>query len=413
MSICLVSRKAPATGARLPFLRPALGLFTGLVLVVSGCGDPEPPPVAAAVEVPPSLQMEAVAATNLVRLDARQVDQLDVRTEAVSASAMPFSLRVPGEVLPAPEHFALVSAPISGRIVRIHAHEGEAVRQGQILLELESLEYAGLVADVMRARAELSYQQQQAERLKQLVEKKIAAQNTLEKTEADLSRAKAEYSAANARISALGISPETVAGWSEETGAGPMLAVRAPITGVIDQHDIDLGQSVTAYQQMMSLVNPAHVLIRGFVPPEEAELIQSGDTVSIQSVEAQGRRLLARIATINPALGEENRSVIANILAATENGWPRPGQAVQVDIRAQSAPHTLSVPLAAVLYEGNRASVFVKAGDNGFEQRIITLGRLTDDRAQVVEGLREGEEVATTQVFNLKALSRFEQFGEE
>ena len=393
-------------------LFPARVVLILLVLSASACAGPDLPPLAPAVEAPPSLQGGDEPA-RIVRLDARQLEQLEVRTEMVAASRMPFSVRAPGEVLPAPESFALVSAPISGRIVRIAAHEGEAVKQGQVLLELESLEYAGLVADVLRARAELSYQQAQVERLKQLVDKKIAAQNTLEKAEADLSRARAEYSASNARVAALGLSPETVASWSEEAGAGPTLAVRAPISGAIDRHDIDLGQAVTAYEQMMSIIDPRRVLVRGFVPPEEAGALQAGDSVWVQGVEGEARSLAARIHTINPALGEENRSVVVNIHADTEAGWPRPGQAVQVLVRGIGAAQALSVPLDALLYEGARASVFVRTADGGFEQRLITLGRLTDDRAEVLDGVEEGESVAVTQVFNLKALSRFELFGEE
>jgi len=405
-----VRRVSQAESTPLLMAGSVFGLAT---LLAIGCSGPELPPLAPAVEAPPSLQQEGEAPARIVHLDARQLAQLDVQTEAVSASRMPFSVRAPGEVLPAPEYFALVSAPISGRIVRILAHEGEAVRKGQVLLELESLEYAGLVADVLRARAELSYQQAQVERLRQLVEKKIAAQNTLEKGEADLSRARAEYSASNARVAALGLSPETVASWSEDAGAGPTLAVRAPISGAIDRHEIDLGQSVTAYQEMMSLVDPAHVLVRGYIPPEEAGALQAGDSVAVQSVEGEARSLAAVIATINPALGEENRSVVVNIHADTKAGWPRPGQAVQVLVRGLGAERALSVPLDALLYEGARASVFVRTPDGGFEQRLVTLGRLTEDRAEVLAGVEEGESVAVTQVFNLKALSRFELFGEE
>ncbi len=105
--------------------------------------------------------------------------------------------------------------------------------------------------------------------------------------------------------------------------------------------------------------------------------------------------------------------MVVNIHADTEALWPRPGQAVQVRIEGHSAGTALSVPMTALLYEGDQASVFVKVGSEGFEQRIIRLGRVTEDRAVVLEGLRAGEDVAVTQVFNLKALSRYEQYGEE
>jgi cobalt-zinc-cadmium efflux system membrane fusion protein len=289
----------------------------------------------------------------------------------------------------------------------VHTHEGEAVRRGEALLELVSLEYAGLVADVLRARAERNYQQSQVDRLLQLVEKKIAAQQSLEKAQADLLRARAEFDAAFARVSALGLTEDGL-----ET-AGPTLVLRAPIAGAIDRHEIDLGSAVTVYQEMLSIVDPSHVLVQAYVPPDEAGDVAPGDTVSIHGSDAGQAVLAARIATVNPALGAENRSVVANILTPTRGGWPRPGQAVQVTIAGLGALETLSVPLSAILYEGDRATVFVQLDDASYEQRPVVLGRLTADRAEVLEGLLAGEPVAVTQVFNLKALRRFDQFGEE
>ena len=82
----------------------------------------------------------------VVRLDQATIDSLGIEVVVVSSAAGTFELSLPGEVLPAPENFAIVSAPTGGRVAEIAAHEGEYVRRGQVLLNLESAEFAGMVA---------------------------------------------------------------------------------------------------------------------------------------------------------------------------------------------------------------------------------------------------------------------------
>ncbi len=125
------------------------------------------------------------------------------------------------------------------------------------------------------------------------------------------------------------------------------------------------------------------------------------------------RQLQARIGSINPSLDAENKSVVVNVLMPSENGWPMPGNLVNMHIVHQRTIPEMTVPLSAVQYEGNRPAVFVKLSPDAYEKRFIEIGRVDQDYAVVNAGLSPGEHVAITQVFNLKAISRFEQYGEE
>ncbi len=382
-------------------------------LLLTGCGSGAPADeLRAAAPTPPAAAEEAVSST-FIKLDAQQAGELAIRTMRVVREPSSYALSLPGTVFPAPDYMALVSAPISGRVTRIYAHEGEQVRKGQVLLELESLEYAGLVADFLQAQAEEDYQVKQVERLQLLVDRKISPSSSLEKAQADLLRARAAVQATHARLHALGITNEQLDGMVDQPIERPVLPIYAPITGAINEHDIDLGQAVTAYEQMMSLINLDRVLIRGYVSPEDAPLVRPGDPVIVGGQAFAEHALEARIHTINPALDEASRSVTVNILAKTKDRWPLPGHNVQLQIRVRSPEPVLMTPLSAVEYEGEQAVVFVRKDSLTFEKRVITIGRITGDQVIVAAGLDEGEEVAVSQVFSLKALGRFEQYAEE
>ena len=388
-------------------------VFAVTASLLAGCGSGAKTDELRAAAPAPAPAAEEAVSSKYIKLDAQQAGELAIRTMQVVREPSSYALSLPGTVFPAPDNLALVSAPISGRVTRIYAHEGEQVRKGQVLLELESLEYAGLVADFLQAQAEEDYQIKQVERLQLLVDRKISPSSSLEKAQADLLRARAAVQATHARLHALGITNEQLDGMANRSIERPVLPIYAPITGAINDHDIDLGQAVTAYEQMMSLINLDRVLIRGYVSPEDAPLVRPGDPVVVGGQAFAEHALEARIHTINPALDEASRSVTVNILAKTKNAWPLPGHSVHLQIRVRSPEPVLMTPLSAVEYEGEQAIVFVRKDSLTFEKRVITIGRVTEDRVIVAAGLDEGEEVAVSQVFSLKALGRFEQYAEE
>lgn len=384
------------------------------LLALAGCSPSNGPETAPLEEIPPppSLQASETEARP-VRLSERQRAELNIETWTVELESASFELRIPGEVFASPEHFAEVSSPISGRVVTIHAHEGESVRAGDVLLEMESLGFADLVAEYLEARADLTYAEAEQVRLEQLVDRGISPVRVLEKARSDLSRAETRVSATWARLRAVGVTEAEMAEWSSTSRQRPLLKIVAPITGVVDAHNVDTGKAVDENQSLLTLVDPRHVLVRGFASPEDASLFHPGEPVTIRSRQESGGSITSTITTINPSVDADNRSVVLNILSAAKEGWPRPGESVQVMVRARSAEPVLSIPLDAIQYDGQNAVVFVAKDDVTFEPRPVTLMRVNESTAFVSEGLQPGEAVAITQVFTLKALSRFDQFGEE
>jgi cobalt-zinc-cadmium efflux system membrane fusion protein len=371
------------------------------------------------VSTPPSVQGEQEAENRFVTLNEQQSSDLSIETTVVERKNTEFPVIVSGSVVAAPEHVAFISTPVSGRITKIYAHEGEEVRRGEPLLEMESLEYAELAANFMEARAEKLYLEQQVNRLSSLVEKRISPQSSLDRAQADLSRADARIRSSRARLQAIGIDEETINSWnggSESEKA--VLTMYATIDGKINHHLIDLGQAVNANEMLMDLVNNEQVLIRGFVDPNDISYLQTGAKaiVSQRMNRDEGeasRSLETEITTIQPGLDQENRSIVVNSHLKTEDQWPVIGQSVRVAYTAITPGEVISVPMSAVQYEGQNATVFVKVGDLKYEIRTIGIERIMQESAIVSSGLEEGEEVAISQVFSLKALGKFEEFAED
>jgi len=386
-----------------------------LVISLSGCGSDGPTPSTEETGAPPSIRTEEVAQT--VQLTSSQAEDLNIQTFTVSTDPITFQIEAPGEVFPAPERISVVSAPIDGRVSAIFAHEGERVKAGQPLLELESLEFANLVADYLEATAEITFQQQQVERLEVLTEDKISPLRNLQRAEADLRLAQTRQSAALARLKAVGITESQTKKWDPfASDPDAKLTIYASIDGILNQHLIEMGESVTAYQKLLDIIDNTEVLVRGFVSPEDAVFIQPGTELSITERTSRdgvsSHTLNASVTTVNPALDENNRSVVLNSIVRTEHNWPMVGQSVRLTYQAQPEEHTVSIPLSAIQFEGADATVFVQISDLEYEKRTVQIARMTAENAIINSGLEPGDKVATSQVFSLKSLERFEQFAD-
>lgn len=405
-------------------------LLLALLVLGAGCADgPAPTAEAEPVGVPPSLQRET-ASTVVVSLTEQQAAELAVEVAEVETTGATSEVVMPGVAEPSPDDFAAVSAPVSGRVVRVLAHEGEAVRRGQTVAVIQSMEVAALSASatqstaevaqaeagVAQAEAEVALQRQQVTRYTQLVTERISPQMRLDQARADLHRAEAALRAARAAVA----SAQARASGSRDQlaaagggGRGGTVAVVAPRSGIVDRHTVDLGGSVLAYDEMMTIVGQGEVMVKGQATPDQAARLRPGDGVSVTSASDPSVVVASTVASVAPAASAEDRAVPVYVKVPAGRGI-RPGQSVRLSIVARGAEAGgLAVPLSAVSYDGDRATVFVQTGPRAFEQRSVELGAPGEHTVPVLSGLEVGERVAVSNVFDLKALARFEAYGEE
>ncbi len=364
-------------------------------------------------DVPPSVAAIQGAGKVIVRLSPQEAKELTIPVQTITSQVRKYTLTAPGTVNPAPNHIGIISAPVDGRLLNLPVQEGEKVRKGQVILELESLTFGTLVAEYLQALAEVDLQTNQLQRMEKLVEKRINPEAELEKVRADHIRAQASQNAAYAKLKTVGVSDNEIDGLKSTDRINPRLKIHSPINGVIDSHKVELGQAVAANEALATVISLDRVLVKAYLAPEDGTLINPGDSVSISHRLINEEPLTAVVTTINPGLDETNRSVVINILVSQKSGLLKPGDNVRVDITTSSPLEVITVTMDAVTYDNNDPVVFVWLADKTFEMRKISIKEIVNGVAVVTRGLTAGEQVATGQVFSLKALSRFKLISEE
>ncbi|QGY44521.1 efflux RND transporter periplasmic adaptor subunit [Maribellus comscasis] len=392
----------------------ALLLF-GITVLFFSCGSEnkkDSGEVSQQTELPPSLKTEDVG-NNLIQLSDKEQSELTIKTVQVTNNFIDYSVVAPGVVFQAPNHASIISTPINGQIHEVYKFEGSWVKRGDVLFEIQSLEFGNLVSEYLQAFAEERFQTNRLTRLKQLVEETITSANELERATAEFDRATASSRAAYSRLKAVGVSDHEINLFTKGENIDPVLKIYSPIDGVVEKNFVELGQSVNALENLSRVLDTREVLIRAYLSPDDARLITVGDSVAVSKREKQENLLNARITSINPGLDESSRSVIANIVVPTSAGWPKPGENVRLSIVTSSQKETIAIPVEALTYDGNQAIVFVQKGNGIYEKRPIEVSEIRDRYVFVNSGLKNGEDVAVSNVFSLKALSRFDIIAEE
>ncbi len=348
----------------------------------------------------------------LIELNSKQASEITIQVaEAVKGQAE-MNIVAPGQVFPSPDKIAIVAAPLSGRIKKIYVHEGDKIAAGKPLLEIESLEYANMIAEFLQYKAELDYSASQVRRLEQLTEKKISSKSEFEKAKSDLGRTKALLSAAHSRLLAVGVTQKQLDTWQDGNTPEPVITVLSPITGFLNEHLIDMGQAVETYEKLLTVISTDEVMIKGYLSPNEGNGVYVGDSVFIKNRKFDKQGGLASVVkSINPALDQDKKSIIANIIVKTKDACPMPGQSVTLSFQSRTQSNVITIPAIAIIYDGKNAAVFVQKSATQYEKRYITVVKSDDEKA-IVTGVEEGEKVAINELFTLKALSRYEQFSE-
>ncbi len=385
----------------------------GLTVIISSCGNKTETVQKESVETDSPPSVSGIKPENLVKLSEKESTELKIQTIPVTNSLQKYSITVPGVVFPAPNHISIISTPIDGRISKISVQEGQQVRMGQEIFSIESLEFGNMVSEYLQAVSEETFQTSRLQRMEQLVEQTISSKSELDRAKSDFQRAKTSVIAAVSKLKAIGVPDKEINAFKTAESIDPTLKIHSPISGVLDQRSVELGQSVNALQMLARVLDISHVLVRGYVSPEDARFISPGDSVKISRRQNDVFEMKAIVTSINPGLDENNRSVVINVLLETNESWPKPGENLHLSIVTLSRTEVITIPMEALTYEGNDPIVFVKIGETTFEKRKVDVQEFRDKFAVIRKGLDKNEQLAVTQIFSLKALSRFDKIAEE
>ena len=306
-----------------------------------------------------------------------------VAAETAEVTVQPFTETIGaiGTVESRAGHVATLTAPVATRVANVLVTAGQSVAKGAVLVELEQ---SGFQSALKAAHTTLASAQAARDRMQRLVDQGITPRSQLDQALADFAKAEADYATAR-RMAELSV-------------------LRAPLAGVITRMTAVLGASVDPAQVLVEIVDPSMVDVLLTVQPADAARIKVGGKVAIHSGQRASSEALATGEVVDVAgiVDSATRSVSVRVRAAPGKRALRIGETLFGEITVATRPRAITVPLAALVPEGDGFKVFVVDLGSLAHARPVTVGGRTAAFAEILDGVKAGERVVTLGAFGVE-----------
>ena len=315
-----------------------------------------------------------------------------------------------GKVEANADRIAHVSPRIPGKIVAVRASLGDNVSAGQILATLDSVELGEAINRYHQSKTRLSLAQSNMDRIKALVEKKIAARKDILQAETDYKMAQTELHTDEERLSLYGVSASDLAGDKHKR---PLLPVRSPIGGIITEKHAIVGELSDPSKSLYTVADLSSVWVLVDINEKDLSKVRKGQGAVVSVGAFPDLKLKGRIAYIADLVDEATRTVKARIDVANPGRKLKPEMFATVELALPAdTPPVLAVPEDAFQELEGKKVLFVTENGTEFEPRKVELGRTSGGMAEVVAGLKEGERYAAKGSFLLKSEMQKGELGE-
>jgi len=341
-------------------------------------------------------ESHASGAENMLEIEATMLRDLRLTTAKVEQRPGGEGVSVVGEVQADQARYAEVGSPVTARITRLLVAPGETVRAGQVLAEAQSSELGRARADYDAAQARVTLAQSALARKRALADR-IVPRREVQEAEADLAAAQADVRAAAATLNALGAS-------ASNNSNASRLALTAPIAGVVIDRNLALGQMIDPQHVAFRIGDLSNVWLVAHAFERDAVRVAVGAPARVTLAAFPGQTFTGRVTYVGRQVEASSRTIPVRAELANPQGLLRPGMSASAWLQVSSANDTvITVPVAALQRVRDQWVAFIPKSERTFEIRNVGRGRDLQGEVEVLTGLQPGETVVVDGAFLLKA----------
>jgi membrane fusion protein, multidrug efflux system len=334
-----------------------------------------------------------------------EVPTIVAETAPVTRKTIVDEIVVRGTIAAVPNEDVKVSALVPGRVNAVTVAEGDSVRQGQVIAEIERQpledQRRQAAAAVDQAKAQVENARLALQRNQSLFERGIAAGKEVEDAKKDVASAQAALDTANAALSTAARNVERA-------------AVRSPISGQVVKRMVSVGEQVdgTAAQPIAQIANLDRVELAANVPADYLSRVKVGLGATLKSDAYADRTFAGTILAIAPAVDAATNAALARIRAANPGHALKVGMFAEAHVAVAEHANALVVPPSAIVRDQEGAAVYVLTGDTA-QRTAVKVGLEQPDAVEILEGLTEGQIVLTSNVYGLGEKAKVTKPGAE
>jgi multidrug efflux pump subunit AcrA (membrane-fusion protein) len=317
-----------------------------------------------------------------VKIDPAMIQSIGVQTEKAAIRTLTRDVRTSATVAPDERRITTITSKIMGYLEKLHVnYTGQRVKKGQALYDLYSPDLVSAQSEYLQA-----YRNPVPGDSGQMLRSTRRRLLNWDVTEAQI-----------AELEKRGVPEKT-------------MTIVSPAEGIVTEKMIVDGQSIEPGMQLYKVIDYSRVWVEGMIYQQDVPLVKVGQIGVIELDYYPGERFEGKITYIAPEINVDSRTLKIRLeLGNTPDIKIKPGMNATLTIHSPSKAGVVTVPDQAVIHSGLRTIIVVAKGGGFFEPREIRIGQTAGGYTEVLEGVREGEEIVVSSQFlidsesNLKA----------
>jgi membrane fusion protein, multidrug efflux system len=293
-----------------------------------------------------------------------------VETTRVAVETVFEDMRAVGTL--AANESVVIAAEIAGRISRIGFTEGDAVKAGDVLIELDD---TVLKAELDKVRSDVALARANRERALTLANQGSGTQRARDETEAAFQAQQANLALAEARLQKS--------------------TLTAPFAGVVGLRNVSVGAYIVPGQKIVELADIKTLKVDFRVPEINAGQVRVGNAVLITADAVPGATFEGNIYAIDPIVDVNGRAMRLRAQVANPEGRLKPGFFARIRIVVDQRPNALLVPESAIIPVDGKTLVY-RVVDGRAVQTEVVLGQRLPGQVEIRKGLSASDTVVTS-----------------
>ncbi|MBU1690690.1 MAG: efflux RND transporter periplasmic adaptor subunit [Gammaproteobacteria bacterium] len=385
---------------------------TLFVLLLAGCGDKQQVPGSAVKESKQAEPASKAAGTAKQKeeggekrlvLSADEIKKAGITLKSLKLEDRPEYVSVTATIQPNRNKLAYISPRIPGRIVKVGVEVGDAVRKGQVLAVLDSVELGEARSVYLQAASEEAVARAGFERAQRLHADNIIPEKDYLRARAEHEKAKASFRAASDKLRMVGVEPDKL--------TGSVFPLVAPFAGsVIEKHAV-LGSLREPEEIVFTVADLSMLWVEADLAESDLAKVQNSALASVAVAAYPGEVFNGRLVYVSSVMDKATRTVKARIEVPNRDGRLKPEMFATATIYTAFNEKVLLVPENAVLLVQGQATLFV-AEKGGYEARPVEIGERRNGLVIIKSGVIAGENVVVSGAYALKARLLKSQIGD-
>jgi len=316
--------------------------------------------------------------------DEEDKEVIAIPVESGVVTRGPISAFFPSTTTLESEQEASVVAKVGGIVEKYYVEEGDRVKVGQPLVQLET---DRLKLELSRSEANLNKLKNDLKRTRAIYKKNLVSSETFEKLKFEFDSQKAAYDLTKLELT--------------------FATVLAPIDGVISNRYVKVGNMIRINEAVYHITDfdPIHAVI--YVPEKELYKIKKNQVALIQADASVDNVYQGFVKRISPIVDADSGTFKVTVEVSDPEQNLKPGMFGRIQVIHDVHESALLIDKKALLTEDSQTSVFV-INDNHAIKTSVRTGYVDNKKIEILAGLKEGDIIVTTGQNSLKNNSLIE-----